>query len=384
MTKKIFILGPAYPYRGGLASFDERLAQAFQAEGHHVTIFTFTLQYPAILFPGKSQFSEDPPPAYINIVRAINAINPFNWWRVGRQLRKLQPDIVVVRYWLPFMGPSLGSICRQIKKNKRSTIVAITDNIIPHEKRRGDTLFTRFFLKHCDAFITMSAQVMAQLKKFQPHKPALQVVHPLYDNFGEAVAITTARKKLGIDEDAAVLLFFGFIRKYKGLDILLEAIHLLAIRKWIPPSSKKFILLIAGEFYEPQEPYLSLIKQWKIEEWLMLATHFIPNSEVKYYFSAANGVIQPYRNATQSGVTPLAYHFEKPMIVTQVGALPDYVPHQKAGLVTNPTAASLAEAIIAYFEKGEDYFLAGLKEEKIKYSWPLLTQNILSFCPILS
>jgi glycosyltransferase involved in cell wall biosynthesis len=268
------------------------------------------------------------------------------------------------------MGPAFGTILRRVRKNKHTRIIAITDNVIPHEKRLGDGPFTRYFLKSCDAFITMSENVMNDLRQFEKTKPAQLVRHPLYDNFGEPISKEEARKKLGIDTNDNIVLFFGFIRKYKGLDILYEAMGLL--------KQQNIKLLVAGEFYEDAKPFLDQITRLGIEDSLILRTDFIPDSEVKYYLCAADVVIQPYRNATQSGVTPLAYHFEKPMIVTNVGSLPTLVPHEKVGLVCEPEPASLAAAITRYFELGEQYFIPHLRTEKEKYSWHNLANTIMT------
>ncbi|MEO5685388.1 MAG: glycosyltransferase family 4 protein [Chitinophagaceae bacterium] len=377
MIKSVVILGPAHPFRGGgITTFNERLATEFQEQGYDVTIYNFSLQYPAFFFPGKSQYSTEPAPAHLKILSKLNSINPINWVSVGNELKRLQPDLIVVRYWLPLMGPALGTVLRRVKKNRHTKVIAITDNVIPHEKRPGDKLFTHYFLQPCDAFIAMSDKVMKDLKAIEPHKPALQVAHPLYDNFGAAISKQAAREQLKINNEELIILFFGFIRKYKGLDILVEAMQLLKdkIPHFPSPLPK---LLVAGEFYEDEKVYQQQIDALDIRDMLILRTGFIQDSDVKNYFCAADVVIQPYRNATQSGVTPLAYHFEKPMIVTNVGALPDYVPHQKAGLVAEPTAASLAAAIERYFSLGEDYFLPQLREEKKKYSWTVLVAEIL-------
>ncbi|MBS1731159.1 MAG: glycosyltransferase [Bacteroidetes bacterium] len=370
--QKVIIIGPAFPLRGGLASFDERLARAFQQEGHETIIYTFSLQYPGFLFPGTTQYSSGEKPKDIQINVRINSINPLNWLSVGRELKKSKPDIVVVRFWLPFMGPALGTILRIIKKNKHSKIMAITDNVIPHEKRPGDTQFTKYFLKPVDAFITMSEKVMKDLRTFT-NKPASCIVHPLYDNFGDSISKEDARKNLGLLPDEKIILFFGFIRKYKGLDILLEAMKILQD----DPESKHIKLLIAGEFYEDEKPYKDLIDKLDIAPQLILKTSFIPDEEVKYYLCAADFVIQPYRNATQSGVTPLAYHFEKPMLVTNVGGLPDMVPDYQSGLVTAPNAQSIAEKIKELYTLGENFFLPHLRDEKKKYSWEILVETIL-------
>lgn len=371
--KKVIIIGPAHPLRGGLASYNERLAKEFQLQGHDVTIYTFSLQYPEFIFPGTTQYSTEPAPADLKIKVSINSVNPFNWITVGRRLKKEQADLIVVRYWLPLMGPCLGTILRITKKNRHSKVVCIADNIIPHEKRFGDKPFTKYFIKPVDAFITMSEKVLADLRIFEKDKPAKAVLHPLYDNFGEKISTAEARTFLNIGADEKIVLFFGFIRKYKGLDILLDAMKILHDNKQQTTNIK---LLIAGEFYEDRKPYDEQINQLGIARDLLLHTSFIADSEVKYYLCAADVVVQPYRNATQSGVTPLAYHFEKPMIVTNVGGLPSLVPDDKVGLVAEPNAGAIAEKILEYFAKGEAHFQPHIIEEKKKLSWSKLTDTI--------
>jgi len=377
MKGSVIIIGPAHPLRGGLATFDQRLATEFIQEGYDCPIYSFSLQYPSFLFPGTTQYTTEPAPAGLTILSRINSVNPFNWYRVGEELRKLRPDLIVVRYWLPVMGPALGTILRRVRRNRHTRIIAITDNVLPHERRPGDVPFTRYFLKSCDAFITMSEKVMNDLRLFQKIRPARQVAHPLYDNFGEPIAKQVAREYLRSHPPAAIgdadkiLLFFGFIRKYKGLDILLEAMADERIR------AAGIKLMVAGEFYEQATPYREQIERLGIADLLILRTDFIPDSEVKYYLCAADAVVQPYRNATQSGVTPLAYHFEKPMIVSNVGGLPALVPHEKVGLVAEPEPGPLADAILRFFQLGEDYFMDNLRREKEKYSWSRLVDTIL-------
>jgi len=376
LSQKIIIIGPAYPLRGGgIATFNERLAKEFIDEGFDTTIYTFSYQYPSFLFPGKTQYSTEPAPEGIPIKIKINSVNPFNWIKVGNELRKLKPDVIVVRFWLPFMGPCLGTILRRVKKNHHTKIVCIADNVLPHEKRPGDKWFTKYFLKPVDAFITMSEKVFADLNTFVKNKPVRLIAHPLYDNFGDIISKETARKKLGIRMDDKVVLFFGFIRKYKGLDILLEAFKILNHQH----AAENIKLLIAGEFYDNEKNYAELLNAPSIKDKLILHTRFIPNNEVKYFLCAADCVIQPYRSATQSGVTPLAYHFEVPMIVTNVGGLPSMVPDKKVGLVASPDPQSIAEKIVEYFNLGEDYFLSNLREEKKKYSWKNLVEAILNW-----
>ncbi|MGN6214330.1 glycosyltransferase family 4 protein [Parafilimonas sp.] len=372
----IVIIGPAYPLRGGgLASFNERLAREFQYQHDNVTIYTFSLQYPSFLFPGTSQYSNEPAPTDLNIKEGINSINPFNWIKIGHELKKLRPDIIVVRYWLPFMGPCLGTILRVAKKNHHTKIICIADNILPHEKRVGDKQFTSYFIKPVDAFITMSDRVMNDLRLFT-NKPAQKLVHPLYDNFGDRIDKAEARKHLNLNVDDRIILFFGFIREYKGLDILLEAMALLKQSAVSNQPSAIPKLLVAGEFYKDRKLYDDIIEQNNLQSLVILRTNFIADSEVKYYLSAADFVIQPYRNATQSGVTPLAYHFEKPMLVTNVGGLPDLVPDEKVGLIAEPNAESIAQKIKQLYALGETHFLPYLKEEKKKYSWAKLVEAI--------
>jgi len=370
--QKIVIIGPAHPLRGGgITTFNHRLAKQFMGQGYDCSIVSFSLQYPPILFPGKSQYSTEAPPEGLTIHTIINSINPFNWLSVGRKIRAWKPDLVIVRFWLPFMGPSLGTILRQVKKNKHTKVICIADNIIPHEKRAGDKLFTNYFLKACDGFVTMSEKVLADLRQFEKVKPAVLVPHPLYDNFGERIAREEARNNLGLPIQDKIIVFFGFIRQYKGLDMLLKAMADERIKQ------QNIKLLIAGEFYEDEQPYQKLITDLDLTGRIILHNYFIADADVKNFICAADCIIQPYRNATQSGVTPLAYHFEKPMIVTNVGGLPALVPHLKAGIVTEPYPRSIADAIVEFFALGESYFLQHLMEEKKKYSWQKLTDAII-------
>ena len=368
---KVVIIGPAHPLRGGLATFNQRLAKEFIDTGNDCPIYSFSLQYPSFLFPGKTQYTDEPAPQGLTIHTVINSINPFNWIKIGNRLKKERPDIIVVRYWLPVMGPALGTILRRAKKNKHTKIICIADNVIPHEKRPGDKSFTKYFLKSCDAFITMSEKVLSDLRLFEKDKTAQLIQHPLYDNFGPIIPKTEARKHLGLPGNEKIVLFFGFIRKYKGLDLLLQAMADERIKK----SNIK--LLIAGEFYENEKQYHEQIERLGIHDQLILKTDFIPDSEVQYYLCAADAVIQPYRNATQSGVTPLAYHFEKPMVVTNVGGLPSLVPDEKAGLVIEPDPAAIANGILKFYQLGENYFIPHLRTEKRKYSWHNMSVSIL-------
>lgn len=368
----IAIIGPAHPLRGGgISTFNETLAAKLQAEGHEVVIYSFSLQYPSFLFPGKSQFTDEPAPTNITIKTVINSINPLNWLKVGMMIKKQKHDLIIVRYWLPFMGPSLGTILRIAKRNKHSKILCIADNVIPHEHRPGDRQFTQYFIKPVDRFITMSRDVLKDLKTFTT-KPSEYTPHPLYDNYGEAVTMTEAHDKLNLEPEAKYLLFFGFIRKYKGLDLLLEAMTDERIK------ALNLKLIIAGEYYDDKVFYEEQINKYKLSSSLKMFTDFIPNDEVKYYFSAAHLVVQPYRSATQSGITQVAYHFEKPMITTNVGGLAEVVPDGKVGFVAQPNATSIADAIVRFFSPDSIVHLhENILAEKAKYSWDVFIGKVV-------
>ncbi len=372
---RIIIMGSAYPLRGGgLATFNERLARAFMAEGHEVSIYTFSLQYPSILFPGKTQYSEEDPPEDLDIRVKVNSINPLNWWKVGRELRRMKPDLLVVRYWLPFMAPCLGKIAATVRKNEHTRVVAIADNIIPHEKKPGDRMLTRYFVKKMDGFITMSEQVRKDLLDFGVDPDHVtHCPHPLYDNFGDAVDRDEARRHLGLEEEEMLVLFFGFIRDYKGLDLLIRSLASDKLRN-LPLR-----VLVAGEFYTRKEPYFELADSLGVAGRIIWHTDFIPNEKVKYYFCAADLVVQPYKSATQSGVTQVAYHFEKPMVVTNVGGLPEMIAHGKAGYVTEMDSQDIAAAMSEFFMKDlKKRFQETLREEKKRFTWERLVESLFT------
>ncbi len=365
---KIVIVGPAHPLRGGIATFNERMAKQCNAQGHEAIIYSFSLQYPGILFPGATQYSDSPAPNDLKIHTCINSINPLNWIKTGQKIKNERPNIVIFRYWIPFMAPCLGTIARIVAQDKSINIMAFIDNALPHEKRFGDKILTRYFVKPMQSFIAMSDKVVSDLKTFTRKKIQL-VAHPLYDNFGEKEDKLKARKHLDLPEQGDILLFFGFIRNYKGLDLLLQALEFAEMtNKW---------LLIAGEYYSGEQEIKSIINKSSVKNQIIEHTHFINNEDVKWYFSAADVVIQPYRNATQSGVTPLAYHFEVPMIVTDVGGLKEQVP-PGIGIVCNPEVQDIANAITEMQHFDNDLFKEKIKIEKQKLSWETLVNTITS------
>lgn len=370
-SKSVIILGSAHPLRGGLAAYNERLARAYQEQGHQVKIITFSLQYPNFLFPGKTQYSDEPKPSDLDIEIRINSVNPINWVKVGREIKQMKPDLLIIKFWIPFMAPCFGTIARIVKRNKFTKVVSILDNIIPHEKRPGDNLLSGYFAHSVDGFVAMSRQVMSDLDLFDTKKPRIFCPHPLYDHFGELVPKAEAIKKLGLDPAFRYLLFFGFIRDYKGLDLLLHAMTDERIR------SMNLILLVAGEFYTDSKPYFEIIKKNNLHERVIMANDFIPDSRVADYFNACDLVVQPYKDATQSGVTQIAYHFEKPMITTNVGGLAEIVPHGKVGFVVQPDSNEIADAIDRFYnEARENEFIEHIKTEKLKYSWAKMLEAV--------
>ena len=368
-AKKVIIIGPAYPYRGGIANFNNSLADAFFKNGDDIEILSFKLQYPSFLFPGKTQFESSDPPKNIKIKSIINSINPFNWFNVAREINRKNPDFVIIRYWLPFMGPCLGSIARLL--NKKIKILAITDNIIPHEKRFGDFFLTKYFVSSCDAFVTLSASVLEDLTQFTKSKNKKFTPHPIYDTFGEKIDKSVAKKNLELNINDKYLLFFGFVRKYKGLDLMLHAMS----DQRIKDLGVK--LIVAGEFYDNIDFYLDLINELDIDSNIILKSDFIDERDVKNYFCASDMITQTYRTATQSGVTQIAYHFERPMLVTDVGGLAEIVPHKKVGYVTTQEPKIIADAIVDFYTNNRELdFEKNTKTEKLKFSWQNLIHTI--------
>lgn len=369
---KIFIIGPAYPLRGGPAQFNENLCSELVKAGHDAQIISYSLQYPDFLFPGSTQFEKSGvAPEGIKIHTLINTVNPINWLSVARFIRKEKPDFILFRYWLPFFGPCLGTIAKLVRS--KTKVLALTDNIIPHEKRIGDKPFTNYFVHNCDGFIAMSKTVLNDISKFTSNTHKAYSPHPMYETYGAAITKEEARKKLGLNAGDKLILFFGLIRHYKGLDILLEAMGNAEIKK------QNIKLLIAGEFYEDKQPYLDLIEKYDLKNHIILHDKFIANEDVRYYFCASDLVAQTYRNATNSGVTMVGYYYSKPMLVTNVGGLAEIVPDQKCGYVVEPTITVISEKILDYFlNKREAEFTLNVKNEKKKYEWKEFINTLLN------
>jgi glycosyltransferase involved in cell wall biosynthesis len=367
---KIVCIGPAFPLRGGIANFNMALSRSFQGTGHDVQIFSFSLQYPRFLFPGKSQVESGTPPE-LSITRMINSVNPFSWLRTARSIRKANPEIVVVHHWMPFIAVSLGFILRRVRKVSGIKIISVVHNVVPHEKQPGWRRISRYFFKSCHGFIGMSGSVLEDLGMFVKGKEILFIPHPIYDIFGEKVDKKAASGQLKLDPELSYLLFFGMIRKYKGLDLLLDAMP--GITQALPDVR----LIVAGEFYSDKDAYLEKIERLGVKDQVIIADEFIPSEQVKYYFSIADMVVQPYITATQSGVTQIAYHFEVPMLVTDVGGLAEIVPDERVGYVVPVDQNAISNKVIDFYKNNRrEAFISNLKVEKKRFSWEEMARGI--------
>lgn len=371
---KIIIVGPSHPYRGGIAAFSDRLATEFVAENVDVELYTFTLQYPSFLFPGKTQYSDAPAPENIKIFRKINSINPFSWIKTAKEIRSKNPDIVVFAYWMSFFAPCYGKMARIIKKNKVSKCIGLIHNMMPHERSVLDLLFSPYFVKSMDSFVALSKSVLNDVAKLdKKYKPKQFSPHPLYDHYGDREDKSLAISSLYLDEKYNYLLFFGLIREYKGLDLLLKAMADERLDKY------PLKLIVAGEFYDKKEPYLQMIDNYKINDKVIICDKYIPDYEVKNFFNLSDMVVQPYKSATQSGVTQVAYHFEKTMLVTDVGGLREIVPDGKVGYVVDRDPVKIADAICDFYDNyRKGVFEENIKEEKKKYAWSKMTETIVT------
>ena len=371
---KIVILGTAYPYRGGLATFNERLAQQMVAEGHEVEVWTFTLQYPSFLFPGKTQYSTEQAPKGLTIRRVLNSCNPLSWLRVGRQLRKIAPDMLICCYWMAFFAPAYAVVCRQVKRNHKTRCIALVHNMFPHEKSVLDRMFAPWFVRSQDGFVALSEAVVKDIHTLTK-APAVSSPHPIYDHYGAQMDKASACQALGLDAEKEYMLFFGLVRAYKGLDLLLDAFA--QVQTELPDLQ----LLIAGEFYEQEDKYREQIQRNGLTDRVVVRNEFIPDEDLRKYFGASSLIVQPYKSATQSGVTQVAFHFEKPILVTRVGGLEEIVHDGKMGYAVAPEAGAIAQALSDYFQQHrQSDFTNYLRQEKPKYSWSRLTETFMRIC----
>lgn len=370
---KISIVGTTYPYRGGLAAFNEQMAYALKKEGHEVNIYTFTRQYPNFLFPGKTQYSEDAAPENLNIVRSVDTINSFTWKTTAKKITSQNPDLVIFAYWTSFVAPSFGSIARQIQsKSPKTVCIGLVHNMIPHEPNILDKYLPQYFVRPIDGFLTLSQSVLSDIEKVDPeNKPKTWSPHPIYDHYGSIISKTDAQKNLKLDPSFRYLLFFGLIRDYKGLDLLLDAFSDQRLRQF------NIKLLIAGEFYGDANQYLKQIETLQLENQIIIHSEFIPSEEISSYFCASEMVVLPYKSATQSGITQIAFHFEKPMLVTNVGGLSEIISPE-IGYVVTPEPKAIADALVDFYEnKRETVFSKNTVKEKEKYSWNKLSKALI-------
>jgi D-inositol-3-phosphate glycosyltransferase len=367
---KITILSSAYPLRGGISHFIGLLYKEL-AKNNDVSVITFKRQYPIILFPGKSQFESEETVEKIPTKILVDSINPLNWINVGNKIKNDSPDLLIFKYWIPFFAPCFGTISRIAKKNGRTKVLTICDNIIPHEKKPGDTTITKYFFKYVDYFVMLSKKVQEDLLKLKPEAKSKILPHPIYSNFGQPIDKKEARKFLNLPEDGKLILFFGFIRDYKGLDVLLEAMKMLN-------AELNVRLIVAGEYYSNEEKYNKIIKALGLQNKLYPFTDFIPTSKVKFYFSACDAVILPYRNATQSGIVQIAMNFHKPVIATNVGGLTEVISDNSTGfIVEKENPQKLATAIENfYLQNKEKQFVSNIIKETNKYSWNTFTEGL--------
>jgi len=371
-SQRIVLVGPMYPFRGGIAHLSERMATGFVERGYHVSAITFTRQYPNFLFPGKTQYeTQAVPDRAVDAERLIDSLNPFSWWKASRRIQEMEPDIVIFRYWLPFFAPAFGTIARLLSYRGIKSI-AVVDNALPHERRLGDIALGGYFFRAIKGCVVMSSSVGKDIDSMNLSCPKVYAPHPLYDSFGAPSDPVKAREKLQIDHDAPVVLFFGFIRRYKGLHILIESISEI---KEILPNIR---VLVAGEFYEDEAFCKVQVKDLGLSDQIRFFDHYIPKDDVAGYFAAADVVVQPYLSATQSGVAQVAYHFEVPVITTDVGGLAEVVAHEEAGLIVPPNDfEALTHAIKRFFlEEMKDKLTKGVQSQKGQFGWDRLLDAI--------
>jgi glycosyltransferase involved in cell wall biosynthesis len=364
---RIVIVGTAHPYRGGLAAFNQRLAQAFAQDGDDVQMVTFTLQYPSFLFPGTSQYTDDAAPVDIEIVRSVNSCNPFSWRATARKIESFSPDVVIFAYWMSFMAPSMGSIASHLRK-KGIRCIGLIHNMTPHDRRSiMDRLFPRYFTSKMDGFIALSDSVAREVAIMEPGKSIEVSPHPIYDIYGDIVPRDEALSRLNLSHGGRYVVFFGFIRDYKGLDWLLEAMA--------DERLSSVELIVAGEFYGDSARYFEQERSLGLNGRVHWYNEYIANADICNFFAAADVVVQPYKHATQSGATQIAYHFGTPMIVTNVGGLAEIVPDGEVGYCCEASPKGVADAIVRFYCEGRD-FSAGIAEQRRKYSWEMFVKRV--------
>ena len=368
---KIAFLSPFYPYRGGIAQFSDSLYIEL-AKTNHIKAYSFKMQYPSLLFPGKSQYvSADDTNRNIPVSRLLNSVNPFTYYKTAKEILKFKPDLLLISYWMPFFAPALGKIAGIMNKNGVK-VIAILHNVIAHEKQPGAEALTKYFFNKCHGFVLLNKSSESDLQKLKPGAKYIIQQHPLYNHYGSKINAESARKELNIPLGKKVILFFGFIRDYKGLDLLIESLKYL---------DDNFVLLVAGEVYGDFKKYDELIDKNNLRDKINLHIRYIPETEIPVFFSAADVCVLPYRSATQSGIVGIAYHFDLPVIVTNTGGLAEMVEENKTGLIIKSiNAEETAKTISRYFDENlKDKFIPFISEYKSGHSWQNLAESINSF-----
>lgn len=374
---RIVLVGTAYPLRGGIAHY-VGLLWKYLSRRHDVHVVTFSRQYPKLLFPGKSQEESGDAGIPIDSVQWIDSINPFNWIRTGFRVRALRADLIVFKFWMPFFAPSYGTIAAIARWGRRTKTMFICDNIIPHERRPGDKLLTRFAFRYIDSYVVQSHAVERDLQKWHPDPLTSYLPHPVYEIFGEEEERSAARAKLAqvdpamtLNNDERVLLFFGYVRDYKGLDVILDAMPSILERM-------KVRLLVVGEFYNNEQKYRDQVRRLGVGDYVLFHSDYVPNEEVGTYFSAADVLTLPYKSATQSGIIQIAYNFHRPVIATDVGGLGEVIVDGRTGTIVPPeNPHALAKAVIDFFAHDRfTEYRANVIEEKKKYSWEHMAEGI--------
>ena len=368
--RRVTLVGPFWPYRGGIAHFLVAMARGLAKRGHPIRTVTFRRQYPETLFPGKTQLDDGPAPDDVpRAARQLDTMNPLTWVQTARSIWKEGTDVVVFKYWMSFFAPAFGTLARWLRR-RGVTVLCVVDNAIPHERRPGDITMGRYVLGACDGLVVMSEKVQRDVERLGITAPVRYVAHPVYDGFGDPIPKAEARAALGLDLEKPVFLFFGFIRRYKGLHVLLDAMPSVIDRQ---PDAQ---LVVAGEFYADEDEIRA--QAAPLGDAVRLDTDYIPDDRVALYFSAADAVVQPYVTATQSGVAQIAFHFGRPVITTDVGGLAEIVPDGEAGLVVPPeNPVALAGALVRFIEEDLGGELAeGVQRERVKYSWDRLFEAV--------
>jgi len=367
---KIVIVGTAYPLRGGIAHYIALLYKHLSTR-HDVEVVTFSRQYPKLLFPGKTQVEQGTGTgSVLPSEQLVDSINPFSWHSAARAIARKKPDLLIFKYWMPFFGPCFGIISMLVRRWTGAKVLFICDNVVPHERRFGDAAFTRFAFRYVDYFVVQSKAVERELQGFQPRARYRLVPHPVYEIFGQGFTKAEARSTLGLS-DERVILFFGYVRRYKGLHTLLDAMPGIL-------QTLKVKLLVVGEFYDDEQKYRKQVADHGLQDDVVVVSDYVPNETVGLYFSACDVVVLPYISATQSGIVQIAYQFDKPVIATDVGGLTEVVIHEKTGLIVPPNRPdAVADAVVRFYQHGyEADFVRNVKEEKKRYGWDNLVRAI--------